>query len=368
MTHTLTATVDLAALEYNIRYLRNHTKTQLFLLPLKANAYGHGAVCVGEYVERKNLADYLGVAHLGEALTLRDAGITLPLLVMSPSIITEKDLRTAASNDIELTLTSLEQAHMYEMWLAETSHTLKAHISVDTGMGREGILHHAIDHFCTEIVKYPHITIIGLSTHLSRSDEHSLEAHTHTREQLKQFDRCCILVRSIFPHVITHALASGGCIMHGKEHSYNMIRPGLASYGYDPCDTLSLKPVMRIDTPLVAIKSYPADFPIGYGGTYHTTKGEQLGLIPVGYGDGFLRAWASCTPVLHDKKRAVCGRVSMDQTMITSASNDHVGDSVTLIGPGYTACDAARDVGTISYEILTALGNGPRIRHIYKNT
>lgn len=357
---TLTLTIDLQELKNNILKIKKSVPHALFLLPVKANAYGHGIVEITKYTEKEKLADIFGVAKLSEALELRKTGITTEILIMSHSFFSTHDLCRVQENNISIVVSSIETLKKCKNFPG-----LKIHLSVDTGMGREGMFPEEIPQ-ALKIIS-PN-SLAGIMTHFAVSDESDEESKQFTQIQIENFKKIKTLVKEQYPEqkICFHSSNSGGTLNHPSS-IFNMIRPGIAVYGYPEGEnSLNLQPVMHAHSYIDLIKTYPKDHSIGYGRTYQTSENERIGIIPVGYGDGLFRNLSGkISPFINGKYQPSCGRISMDQFAISLDKNDTEGDRVEIIGLHCTAQTLANHAGTISYEILCNLGNGPRAEKVY---
>ncbi|MBU1193297.1 MAG: alanine racemase [Proteobacteria bacterium] len=358
------ALIDLEAIAGNIRSLKQitHPGAQ-FMAVVKADAYGHGAVRVAK-TALKSGADWLGVARLEEAVTLRDAGITAPILIFGYVYPHQAD--TIIHLDLVTTIFSPEMA----MALSENASTDKpvnVHIKVDTGMGRLGMIvrnNSRIAEDIESICSLPHLHVQGIYTHFASADSTD---NAYTQNQIRLFtDLLADLKKINRTFEFYHAANSAGIINFPDSH-FNMVRAGIAIYGCYPSnkkDTskITLKPVMTLKSIITSVKDVPKDFCVSYGMTYKTLKKTRLASVPIGYADGFSRKFSSTGFMLvNGHKAPIVGRVCMDQTMIDVGNIPDVtpGDEVIIIGAQknlhQTAEDLAQQIGTINYEIVSAL-------------
>lgn len=374
---TGTCVVDLQKLASNIHAISAHISSQNgskphILLPVKSNAYGHGMIEVSRFVEKNGLVDYLGVAHLVEAYELRESGIKLPILIMGQIPLDADGLEYCIQNNIEVCASSIELIAKLGAIGQTIGKPAIIHLDIDTGMGRTGFLHDDILSF-ERIKKFQKgIQYKGIMTHFSVADSSKEEDISFTQEQVFRFETCKSQILKLLnqSYILTHVSNSGGIAFH-PNMKFDMIRPGIASYGYsEKAEEIGLRPVMEVRSKITLIKSFPPHAPIGYGRTYIAKQSERLGIIPLGYGDGLFRSLSGkLTPILNGTKTICVGRISMDQCMIRVDDSTKVGDEVIIIGTSgsssITASDIAMQANTISYEVLCALGNGKRITHVY---
>lgn len=369
------AEISLDALEYNITQFRNHLPAGMKLLTcVKANAYGHGAVEIAKQVTAWGV-DYLAVAFLDEALQLRRAGIETPVLILGYT--PPSGIAAAAEYGITLNLFSEEMLEAIQAYAQEhPGQSVKAHIKIDTGMGRVGVQfgQEAIA-FIEHALQVPGLEIEGLFTHFASSDEAD---KTYMMLQYKRFDE---VVRHFkerhieFP--ILHTGNSAAAIEH-PECSYNMVRVGISLYGLYPSDevdhtAIDLQPVMSLKTKIAHLKTLPADSGISYGTIYVTQEDEAIATLPIGYADGYSRMLTNKVEVLIGGERVpVVGTICMDQCManVTTVEGVGLGDEVVLIGAQgdkrITAEEIAAGLGTINYEVTCMIAN--RVPRVYKKS
>lgn len=329
---------------------------------VKADAYGHGAVAVARTALRSG-ANYLAVASVSEAMTLRDSGIAAPILVMSYTPVNA--IRTAIRAGLTITVYDLELARAYDRAAREMDERLKIHVKIDTGMGRLGILADEAPALFRGLENLFTLKVEGIYTHFSSADEDP----AYTAEQIAVFRRVVTpLQRAGWNVRYLHAANSAGTLASPDNH-FNAVRVGIEMYGIasSPQSALSsdFRPVMSWKTRIAQVKLLPPGHPVGYGNTYRTGAGptgagERVAILPVGYSDGLRRAPSNWGEVLvHGQAAPIIGRVSMEKTIIRV---DHIadvaiGDEVVLLGAQGGARIRAEDVaarlGTIGYEVVT---------------
>ena len=360
------AEIDLDALAHNYHLLRSLAPDARFLGLVKANAYGHGAVPVGRKLERLG-ADMLAVACLDEAAELRKAGISIPILCLgqTPAELAPELLEY----DVTQMVGDLETGRALSAAAVEAGKTLTIHVKVDTGMGRLGFIWTEGQEktACRDILALcalPGLKAEGIFTHFSDADG-SLE---YTRSQNQKFeDAVETLRRAGREFKICHCAASAA-VLNYPCTSMDMIRPGIALYGYCPApgmDNPGLKPVMTVKSRISAVRTLPAGSCISYGRTAVLDRISQLAVLPIGYGDGYPRCLSNQMNVLiQGVPCLIVGRVCMDMCMVdvTGIPDIHAGDTAVIYGPGLTS-RAASLAGTIPYELLCQLT--PRVLRLY---
>ncbi|HEY62338.1 MAG TPA: alanine racemase [Anaerolineae bacterium] len=352
------AIVDLSAIENNIRYVLKRTKVKVMAI-VKANAYGHGAVPVAQAALNAG-ASWCGVARVSEALELRQAGLTCPILLLG---FTPTDrYEEMIANNVSLTVWKPEQVQLLSAAAEQVGSPAKIHLKVDTGMSRLGIQSKDALAFAKTIADYPHINFEGVFTHFARADE-SNPTPTNSQENLfldllASFDRL-----NIRPPLV-HAFNSAASLTRMSEH-FNMVRFGIAMYGLHPSSDCQLpaafRPALTWKTVLSHVKTLPPGRGVSYGHIYITKKDERIGTVPVGYADGFRRLQGN-EVLVRGKRVPVIGRVCMDQIMVQldNVPEAKAGDEVVLIGKQgedeITAEQVAATWGTINYEVTCAIG------------
>ncbi len=371
-----TAEVDLGAVKRNIKALKRLTApgTQ-FMAVIKANAYGHGAVPVAGAAMAAG-ANFLAVARISEAAELREAGIKLPVLLFG-DVLPDQAVYMATHN-IRASITNLDMAKALAAQLTSRDLTLKVHIKVDTGMGRLGFVHNALNEpgspqqgsqarlvqDILAIESLAQMKVEGIYTHLSRSDE---KDKAHARLQIKRFRRLTdqLAAREFIPE-FRHLANSAGVIDMPDSH-FDMVRPGISIYGLWPSDQvdktrITLEPAMSIRSKIIQTKTVPKGFEVSYGATHVTAAPTVIATVPIGYADGYSRLLSNRGHMLVRGKRApILGRVCMDFTMIDVGHIPGVvpGDEVVIMGTqgSETICadDIARLTHTINYEVTAGL-------------
>ncbi|SDN34372.1 alanine racemase [Paenibacillus sp. yr247] len=335
---------------------------------VKADAYGHGAVEVSKEVLAAGV-DYLGVAFFDEALELRNAGITAPILVLgyTPPEGVER------ARELDVTIAVYSHDVLKELQAQQNKKKLKIHIKLDTGMGRLG-LHTEEDAipFIEQALTLPNVEVEGLFTHYASADEVD---KSYTMEQYRRFERIVSYFTDKginFPYI--HAGNSAAAIdLPGL--TYSMVRLGISMYGLYPSEDVNqakveLKPVLTLKTGIVHLKTLPPGSGVSYGTIYHTKGEEQIGTLPIGYADGFSRMLSGKAEVIvRGKKVPIVGRICMDQCMINVSDVPGVQslDEVVLIGEQggerITVEDVARQLGTVNYEMTCMISH--RVARVY---
>lgn len=343
------AEVDLSRLESNIRRLRAKAGTKL-LFVVKANAYGHGAVACAKRAQKARVADWLGVSSVEEGITLREAGVKLPILVLG-SLYPFESFLAGAEYRLTPTVASVEAARRLAQAARHLGRPVDCHLKVDTGMGRIGMSPRALEEAARFLSYEPRVRVQGLYTHLSCADSDP----EYTREQLRRFRLAVRLV----PAPLLHAANSAAALRYPSSR-FDMVRPGLACYGLYP----GFEPCLSLKSKIVFLKTLPPGAAVSYGATWRARGRRRLATIPVGYADGVPRRLSNNGEVLVGGRRCpIVGTVTMDMLMVdaTRVPEARVGDDVVLLGrqgrEEITAKELAGRLGTIPYEVTTAISS-----------
>lgn len=357
------AEISLDNLTHNFETIRRQVGPKAKLLGVvKADAYGHGAVRVAKHLERLG-AGYLAVSNLDECEELRVNGITLPILMLgfTPADQAGRILK----NDMTQAVPNLAIAEAYSSAAVHAGGTMKVHIKLDTGMGRLGFQCDDA-HFdaslrdILKILALPGLDVEGVFTHFCVSDEAADECVEFTKVQHNRFLRMIDAVETqgnfrFRPH---HCCNAGGIASY-PEWAWDMVRCGIILYGTgDLAERMGMKPVMTVKTTVSTIKDFDPDTSISYGRQFFTTRPSRIAVLPIGYADGLFRALSGKLRVLTPYGEAQqVGRICMDMCMIdvTDLPQLKVGDEIEVFGEHQLIETAAKQCGTISYELLCAV-------------
>jgi alanine racemase len=366
------AEINLASLRHNLRVVRRASGEARVFCVLKADAYGHGAKALARTLERAG-ADGICVALLEEAVELRDAGIMAPILVMggyygrSSGDLLRHRLTPVVHDPSQIETLAQEVRH-------GSGEGLKIHLKIDTGMGRLGILPRELPTLGALLAKNPEIQLEGLMTHFASADSEDLESLT---AQLDEFDAATRLIASMgFAPTVRHA-ANSAALLKLPRARLDWVRPGIALFGVEPIPGIApeLRPVMRVQTRVVATRTLDPGQSVGYGSTWTARRTSHIATIPMGYADGLSRSLSNRGAVLVRGQLApIVGVISMDMTMIdvTDIEGANTGDECVVLGSqrgprgevSITAADMARQLGTIPWEVLTSISR--RVPRFYR--
>ncbi len=364
------AEINLDNLAHNYHTIRKIAgKKVKFLGVVKADAYGHGAIHIAKALAELG-ADYLAVSSIDEAMELRQNDVSAPILILghTPGEQVEKLLKY----DITQTVSCEAKAIEYEKEASRLGGRLKIHIKLDTGMSRLGFLC-AGSHFddCIGAVlrscNLPHLSAEGIFTHFSVSDDDIPESIEYTKKQFELYTRVVnALSEKGVSFEICHC-ANSGAFANYPETYLDMVRPGLLTYGYgEGAKRLGLRPVMTEKTVIGTIKVLDSDTSVSYGRLYKTENRTRVGVLPIGYADGFFRSLSDGYEVLTPYGKAkVLGRICMDMCMIDLSDypQSAVGDEIEIFGENNPIEAMAKYAGTIPYEITCALSR--RVPRVY---
>lgn len=350
------AEIDLNALLNNFNLARECGKKVMCVI--KADAYGHGAVRCGRFLEAHG-ADAFAVACLAEAVELREAGITRPILVLGYTAAEYAEILAAK----DITQTLVDESHAAEMSAeaVRAGVTVSCHIKLDTGMSRTGLFAQGEEaaksaaEAAERMMKLPGVNVVGMYTHFSVADTPSEDEYTAW--QLKNYKTVLdILTKKGLRPKTCHTTNSAGILYH-PETEIDMVREGVMLYGMYPDSTPQqgpLQPVMTLKSRVAQVRDLPAGTTVSYGRTFKGDVDFTTGVVLAGYADGYPRRLSNNTTVtINGKRYAQAGRICMDMCMTLVDKNEvRRGDEVTLIGNGSISWEeAAVKVGTINYEL-----------------
>lgn len=350
--------LDGGALAHNVRALRELLPEGCRLMAVvKANAYGHGAAQVGPFLAAQGV-DSFAVATVDEGIALRQSGVRGTILILG---YTDPG-RAAELGRFDLTQTVVDLPHART--LNGQGVPLRVHVKLDTGMHRLGIPHDRPEELCA-VFNMDALTVEGMFTHLCCCDSALPEDVSFTREQIRRFYAAAdALAQRGIPCPRLHLQSSAGLLNYpGLRCDY--VRAGLALYGVSDSPTRltpGLRPVLSLKARVVSVRDVPEGDFVGYGRAFRAGQDSRIGILPVGYADGYPRALSEGKglAVIRGRVVPVAGRVCMDQLAVdlTDAPEVCAGDAATLIGPEspVTAPELAAACGTISNELLSRMG------------
>ncbi len=367
------AIINLDNIQHNYNEIHrfvNKGEEDVTVMPIiKANAYGHGAIHIAKFL-KDNGCNYFGVSNVEEASKLREHNIKTNILVLSE--VDFEYIGYVAKNNVTISLFSYEYGKRISDICKALGTTCNVHIKIDTGMNRVGVLYKDAYDVVKKVSKLPNINIEGIYTHFATADELD---KTFT---IKQFKRFSEILDNLEKENITfkykHACNSAGIIIGDdlKMH-LNMVRPGLALFGYYPSEEVDkskihLKPSMSLRCKVIKLTDIYEGDGVSYGLTYVAKEHRKIATIGAGYGDGLPRGLSNKGYVEINGKRAkIVGRVCMDKTMVDItdfATSVSINDEVILYGGDISVEEIANLVNTVNYEVVTRIQN--RVTRIYK--
>ena len=362
--------VDLARLRENYRTIARRVAPAGVMPILKANAYGHGLEAVAKMLEREQ-PFAVAVAYLEEATRLREAGVRMPVLVLGG--IVGAQIPRFLEQDLTLTASSVDKLLAIDECAAEKRVKARVHLKIDTGMERIGTHWYSAERLLETSLRVRHVEVEGIFTHFANADAADL---AHARLQLERFHEVLrFYERHSLPTPLRH-VANSGAILQLPESYLDIVRPGILLFGSSPTIelplTLEVRQALRWLTQVVFFKVVKAGNPVSYGSTWRPAADTRVITLPVGYGDGYMRAMSGQAQVIvHGRRLPVVGRICMDQIMVDIGHGTaYNGDEVALLGGGRDGAEPpirieelARWANTIPHEILTNINT--RVPRVY---
>jgi alanine racemase len=359
--------VSLTRLTENYRAIQAAVAPAAVMPIVKANAYGHGLVEVARHLVGLG-ATSLGVAFLEEAVALREAGVTLPILVMGG--ILGDQIPLFLRHGLTLTASSIDKLRQIDEAAREMGVTAGVHLKIDTGMERIGVHYYSARGLLERATECRHVTVEGIYSHFANADAAELGS---ARLQLARFqDVIEWYDKQGIARPVRH-IANSGAILQLPESHLDLVRPGILLYGVYPSSevrrTIAVRPALSWKSRVVYFKVVPPGHPVSYGSTWQADHPVRVVTVPVGYGDGYFRALSNVARVIiRGRQYPVVGRVCMDQIMVNIEwDTAYNGDPVVLLGRDgdevITCEDLAEWAGTVPYEILTNINT--RVPRVY---
>lgn len=327
---------------------------------VKAGAYGHGLEEIARRLATDEVA-FFGVANVGEARRIADAGVTTRIYLLGATW--EAERAEIVHRDWTPCLSTLSEAQHFSDLATAAGKTLRCHLSVDTGMGRGGFLPDALPTLLPKLEALPGIDIEGIGSHLPSADEDEV----FTRQQVALFADTVTRLGGSSRFRWIHLNNSAGLLGYDRGPC-NLARPGLMTYGISPLPGFGerLRNVMTLKSRVTLVRTLPAGHGVSYGRSFVTTRPTEVATVGIGYGDGYPRhlSGQGAEVVIHSQRFPVLGRVTMDQIMVdVTGSGIVAGAEVELFGPHLRVDELATKAGTIAWEILT--GITPRVLRLH---
>lgn len=354
-----TAIIDLQALKHNLASIRHRASKSKLLAVVKANGYGHGLLKIAQNAEG---ADAFGVARIEEALQLRAGGIVKPILLLE-GFYSPLDLPILVANNIQTVVHSIEQLEALE--LAEIEAPVKVWVKLDSGMHRLGVRPEQFSEFVERVTRCHNVEKpLRFMSHFACADE---------KQSLVTSEQTRLFLELTEPFEGERSIAASAGILAWPDSLLDWNRCGIIMYGVSPfsdddATDYNCLPVMTLKSCLIAVREVKAGESVGYGAIWTSKRDTKIGVIAIGYGDGYPRAAPYGTPVwINGRIVPIAGRVSMDMLTVDLGpdTEDKVGDEAILWGPQLPVEDVAKHIGTIAYELVTKLT--PRVEMQYIN-
>ena len=361
--HQTVLEVNLSALVHNYKYYKQKLKPQTKMTAMvKANAYGLGSYEVANALQFSGI-DYLAVAYTDEAIELRNAGITVPIIILNSEYC---EIEEMLKYNLQPAVYNFNVLAYYANAMRNASETLSVHLKIDTGMHRFGFMEHEIEALVAQLKANPQIHIASVFSHFATADMEEEEAFVH--QQANALQRIATKIKANFSYKIwVHILNTAG-ISRYAQYQFDMARLGIGLYGIatNAKDQLQLENVACLKTRISQIKHLKTGETVSYGRRYKTTKDTTIGILPIGYADGLNRKLSNGNGVVYVNNHIVpiVGTICMDICMIDitdipAAENDEV----EIFGPHIPIADVATRLDTIPYEIIACIS--PRVNRIY---
>lgn len=352
--------IHTANLKHNLEIAREISGCEMMAV-VKAGAYGHGLETISRVLASCDVA-FLGVANIGEARRIRNAGVETPIYLLGATW--EREREEIVARNITPCISTLDEARSFHEIAKRRGVCLVVHLAVDTGMGRGGFLPSDLVEKLEELKKLDGLVIEGIASHLSSSDEDE----AFTRQQIASFHDTIQKLGGAEKFKWRHLSNSGG-ILGYENPCCNLARPGLMIYGISPIEGFQekLRTVMSLKSRVTLVRTVPAGHSISYGRTYVTTQPTRVATVGIGYGDGYPRhvSGKNAEVWIRGKRHPIIGRVTMDQIIVRLPDDSDIecGDEVELFGSNISANEVALLADTIVWELFT--GITPRVERLY---
>lgn len=355
-THQTSLEVNLSRLKWNLDHVKQSLGRDTRVMAMvKALGYGSGGYQIAKLLEN-NKVDYLGVAYTDEATELRHTGITLPIMVLNPDL---KDLTPYVEHNIQPVIYSFSSLNSI------ANERIKIHIEFDTGMHRLGFNPEDVTQLVNELESKPNVEVVSVFSHLAASDDVSMDHFTEN--QIKKFEKITDLLQAKLKDPFIKHLSNTSGILRHPNAQYDMVRLGIGLYGISAADDKSnLQPVSTFKSYISQIRNVKAGDGIGYGQHSKSDTDRKIAVVAVGYADGYSRAFIQGKGffMIQGKKAFVTGNVCMDMTMCDVTDIEcKEGDEVVIFGDEPRVELLAKNIGTISYEVLSNVSE--RVSRVY---
>lgn len=352
--------INVSNLVSNLAFAREISGCKIMAV-VKAGAYGHGLEEISKALQDNGIA-FLGVANIGEARRIREAGVSSPIYLLGASWDGERE--EIVGRDITPCISTIDEARCFHEIAKRRGVRLAVHLAVDTGMGRGGFLPEELIGKMAELEEFDGLSIDGIASHLSSSDEDE----DFTNMQISAFEGAVASLGGA-EHFKWRHLSNSGGILGFPKGCCNLVRPGLLLYGVSPIPSHQEKLlcVMSLKSRVTLVRTLPAGASVSYGRSFITTRPTRVATVGIGYGDGYPRhvSGKGAEVLIRGKRHPLIGRVTMDQIMVALPDDSEVrtGDTVELFGANISATEVAALADTITWEVFT--GITPRVQRVY---
>jgi len=356
----------LDALKHNLNYYRNKLSPGVkTMVMVKAYGYGAGGPEVARLLDSNGI-DYLGVAYADEGVTIRKAGISIPIMVMNPA---QEAFASMINFDLEPEIYSKEVFEEFNKTLETEgifNASYKIHLKIDTGMNRLGFKPENVDEIIRLLKRNRHFKVASVFSHLVASDNSKFD--DFTRSQIALFTQIATKIEKELGYSFIKHLANTGAIERFKNAQFDMVRLGIGLYGVavDQKNQIQLQTVTSLHSLVVQVKEVKKGESIGYNRSFIAESDMKIAVIPIGYADGLDRRLSNGVGKVYISgvKRPIVGNICMDLIMVdVTGLNTLVNERVEIFGPHIPVYEIAKNAGTISYEILS--GIPPRVKRVY---
>ena len=355
--------IDTEQFKKNLAAIRKKVGSRLVCLPVKANAYGHGLLAMAKIAEAEGI-DSLGVSCLQEGAELRLQGISIPIVIFGA--IHENQIEDLIAYDLQFSISSRYKAELVSKLKGRPSRRYKIHLEVDTGMQRTGVRPESAISLLSTIDKLGCFDVVGIYSHLATADS------PNDSFALRQIETFQNLQNQMGKGGVIWHLANSGGVVHYPASYFDMVRPGLLSYGYFPDGKTDdeIRPCLSLKAKVSYFKVVLQGSGISYGHLYRADKMTRVATIPLGYGDGYRRAlYKKGSVLIRNKRFPIAGAICMDQFMVDLGDGEaFVGDEVVLIGrqgdEEISLWDLAKTSDAIAHEMLVAFND--RLPRLYR--
>jgi Alr-MurF fusion protein len=360
--HETVLEINLNAMMHNLNYFKSKLKPETKLVAMvKAFSYGSGSFEIANLLQFQR-ADYLAVAFADEGVALREAGITMPIMVMNPE---KSSFDLIINYQLEPEIFSFKVLQQFAEAVEKSGEIhFPVHLKLDSGMHRLGFMEQDMDELITVLKKQEQLQVKSVFSHLAGSDE--VQFDNFTRQQIALFEALSSQIIKAFPHkIIRHILNSAG-IERFPEAQYDMVRLGIGLYGISATDQSLVQQVSSLKTLILQIKEINIDETVGYSRRFKASKPTPVGIVPIGYADGLHRILGNGNGKLmvNGKLAPIIGSICMDMCMIDLTGLDACeGDEVIVFGNTYPVTELAKQMQTIPYEVLTSISR--RVKRVY---